>query len=148
MFVMEADDKLLPVSQKLSSVQTTLEETDFLADETLFAEDDFEYISQVCDSTCQSVVNMTGVFSDEEEDLTQGGVLPLVPYDDEENSSGSEEADFGLGFFSDLTQTGAATADPGESSLHELDPAPPAPGPMSDEAWLQSQGIDFNPEEW
>ncbi len=140
---MEVAEDLFPVSQKLCSVHNAVEETesDLVVDKTVLADKDFEYLSQVCESTNPSF-DEADLFQDEHVDVTQSAVIPLVPYDDEV-SSGEDSSDFSLGFFGDLMQSGAPS-----SLVFGVKSSPPAPGPMSDAEWLQSQGIDFKPEEW
>ncbi len=141
-FVMEATEDLFPVSQKLSSVCTAVEDgnSGFVGDDTVLADEEFEYWSQVCESSNASFDD-SDMFKDDHVELTQSGMIPLVLYDDEV-SSGDDSPDFSLGFFGNLMQSSGFPAEP------TTPPSPPPPGPMSDAEWLQSQGIDFDPDEW
>ncbi len=133
---MEGEETELPVSQKVLSADKVLE----TADETVLSDGEFDYLSQVCESLGFSVSSTEDVAVDSGfVSQTQSGVIPLVPYEDEDEPKTDEETS---NFFFGLLDE--SWSDPVVAPTQAV----LATQTDTDTQWLLSQGIDFDPTEW
>ncbi len=134
---MEGEEMELPVSQKVLACQDCVKE----ADETVLSDGEYDYLSQVCEPA-QFSPSLTDDHKVDSGFISQSGVIPLVPYEDEDNQdepkTDEETSNFFFGLLND-----SWSDDPAPHSQ-----AVPAMQSDSDTQWLRSQGIDFNPAEW
>ncbi len=136
---MEGEDNDFPVSQKGSGEENVAKESK----DAVLSDGEFEYLSQVMDTTPS--LSSTQFTDSDSLFVSQSGLIPLVPYEDEDDDSDSggpktddETPNFFFGLLND-----SLTDD-----LPDPTVAVPVTQSNADTQWLQSQGIDFNPAEW